>query len=54
VHGSLKQSDAKGLNLNRPAALVFDLDGEVGGILECGRVALHLKGCLRVGDCNPS
>jgi bifunctional non-homologous end joining protein LigD len=31
-------------DLNRPTSIVFDLDpGEPAGILECGRVALHLK-----------
>jgi DNA ligase D, 3''-phosphoesterase domain/DNA polymerase LigD, polymerase domain/DNA polymerase LigD, ligase domain len=32
-------------NLNRPTAVVFDLDpGEPANILDCGKVALHLKG----------
>ena len=32
-------------DLNRPSSIVFDLDpGEGAGILECGKVALHLKG----------
>ncbi len=36
---------AQAPDLNRPTAVVFDLDpGEPAGILECGRVALHLKG----------
>lgn len=31
-------------DLNRPTSIVFDLDpGEPAGILDCGRVALHLK-----------
>jgi bifunctional non-homologous end joining protein LigD len=35
---------AKAPNLSRPTSLVFDLDpGEPAGILDCGRVALHLK-----------
>ena len=34
-------------DLKRPTSLVFDLDpGEPAGILECGRVALHLKDLL--------
>jgi bifunctional non-homologous end joining protein LigD len=34
-------------DLQRPTSLVFDLDpGEPAGILECGRVALHLKDLL--------
>ncbi len=36
---------AKAPNLNRPTSVVFDLDpGEPAGILDCGEVAIHLKG----------
>jgi len=35
---------AQAPQLNRPTSVVFDLDpGEPAGILDCGRVALHLK-----------
>jgi bifunctional non-homologous end joining protein LigD len=34
-------------DLNRPTSIVFDLDpGEPAGILDCGRIALHLKKVL--------
>ncbi len=36
---------ARGPDVNRPTSVVFDLDpGEPATILDCGKVALHLKG----------
>ncbi|MEA3210603.1 MAG: bifunctional non-ous end joining protein LigD [Chthoniobacter sp.] len=38
-------------DLNQPTSVVFDLDpGEPASILDCGRVALHLKGLFEAWD----